>query len=315
MKVLYYSPTIWANTDFYRTTGVLPFINHPEIILRDISNFGTVNQWDLKSSDVIIVQRPSTPKSLSLIDLAKTCGLKVISDFDDDILNVDFLNPTFIQYQHQKDIILQCIDKSDEVWCSTASINESIGRGITIPNSLNDFLFDNRTDFNSYSNKIVWRGSAAHEADMYEKAAEIVEMVNGSPEFDFYFIGHRFTYFEQRCGNNYNSVESMPITQYFAYLKQLKPIVMIFPLCNTKLNQGKSNISWIEASWAGSAYFGNTMLPEFNKKGTLPIEQFESIIHNLDTMESAHKASVLEIKENLLLSNVNELRINSLLNI
>lgn len=314
-QILYFSPTIWNNTDFYRTTGVLPFINHPGLMLRDISHFGQINQWDLEGSDAIIIQRPGTPNGLSLIKTAKFFGLKVVLDYDDDILNVDELNPSYVQYQQQREIILECIGLSDEVWCSTQAVRDSLGRGIVIPNALNVALLGRCADFNSESNKVVWRGGSSHEADIYENADSIVEMINSSPELEFYFIGHRFTYLEQRCEDNYTSVDVMPISQYFSFLKQLKPRAMIFPLCDTKLNRGKSNISWQEAAWVGAAYFGNTNLPEFNIPGTLPIEIVSERFGNDDMLKAAHEASVKNIEENYLLSDINKLRIESLLNI
>lgn len=305
-NVLYYSPSIWGNTDFYRTTGVLPFINHPELQLRDVSHFGTISQYDLIGSDIIIIQRPCTPDNLQLIKLAKNCSLKVILDYDDDVLNVDMFNPTFIQYKVQREIILECIELADEVWCSTIGVKQSFGKGIIIPNSLNVKLLGQCIEHNTDSNVVVWRGGSSHEADIYENADEIVDLVERYPEINFYFIGHRFTYLEQRCGDNFNSVEGMPITQYFQYLKQLKPKAMIFPLRDTPLNRSKSNISWIEATWSGAEYFVNKDLPEFSL----------DCMGSLKGMTgSDHSSSKKYIEENLTLDKINQLRINSILNI
>lgn len=314
-KVLYYSPTIWGNTDFYRTTGVLPFINHPELILRDISHFGQINQFDLIGSDIIIIQRPSTRQHLDLILLAKKCGLKIISDFDDDLLNVDVFNPTFVQYQQQRNTVLQCIKNSNEVWCSTEAIQQSLGKGMVIPNALNTEIIGDCAEYNYLSNKVVWRGGSSHEGDMYENPDKIVKFVNDNPDLDFYFIGHRFTYLEMRCGDNFNSVEGMPIQQYFAYLKQLQPKALFFPLRDTQLNRAKSNIAFIEASWAGAAYFGNTLMPELCIGGALEIHHIEKNIWKNDTLNFAHRSSKKHIEENLTLKKVNELRIKSLLNL
>jgi hypothetical protein len=314
MQVLYYSPSTWGNTDFYRTTGVLPFINHPDIITRDISHFGQISQWDLEGADAIIIQRPGTPNGLQMIKNAKMCGLKIILDYDDDVLNVDFFNPTFAQYHQQREIILRCIKLADEVWCSTESVRKSFGKGIVIPNALNEDILGKCAKSNETKN-IVWRGGSTHEADMYENADQIAGIVNNHPELAFYFIGHRFTYLEQRCGDNYNSVEGMPITHYFQYLKQLKPKAMIFPLCDTMLNRGKSNISMIESHLVGGAYFGNKNLPEFDLDFVMPLDKFYEYISDEALLKEKHTQGCKYIEENLLLSDINKLRINSLLNI
>lgn len=309
MQVLYYSPTIWSNTDFYRTTAVLPFINHPDIFLRDISHFGKINQWDLSSSDVLIIQRPCTPDHLCLIKLAKKCGLKVVIDYDDDVLNVDAYSPVYQQYKEQRFIIIECINLADQVWVSTNAIAKSFGCGIVIPNGLNDYILGPCATYNEKSNNVVWRGGSSHEADVYEHQEQIINMVGNNPGLDFYFIGHRFIKLEmeldRRGFGNYYAVEGMPIMQYFDYLKKLQPRAMIFPLCDTLLNRGKSNISLIEATWAGAEYFGNKDIPEFN----LPF------VNELDQLPNGNKhADAVEYTEqNLLLSQINKLRIENLL--
>lgn len=304
MQVLYFSPVTWSNTDFYRTTGVLPFINYPEIILRDISHFGRLTQWDLKGADVLILQRPSTPDQLGLLKLAKQCGLKVVVDYDDDCLNVDKLNPTYIQYEQQKPFVKKCIEEANEVWTSTQGVKDSFGRGVIIPNALNDYLLPKCVP-KSETNKVIWRGSSTHEADIYEHADEIVELINSHQELDFYFIGHRFTYLEQRCGDNFTSVDGMPLMQYFTSIRELNPCAMIFPLCDNLLNRSKSNISLIEATWCGAEYFGNKSLPEFNLPFVTSLEQFPNA--------NCHANAVKYIEENLLLSQINSKRVNSLL--
>lgn len=314
-QVLYFSPIIWSNTDFYRTTGVLPFINHPDLCLRDVSHFGRLTQWDLVGSDVLIMQRPCNPDHLKLIKLAKQCGLKTIADFDDNILNVDQFNPAYRQYQQQHPFIKQCIEEADEVWVSTESIRESFGRGLVVPNAHNDYLLGELQPFNFKSKRVVYRGGHSHQADMYEHADEMVALVNSHPDLDFYFIGDRFTYLEQRCGDNYNSVDMMGLTQYFDYLKQMRPLAMIFPLRDTLLNRGKSNISMMEAHFAGAAYFGNINLPEFSHPFNMPIEAFSYQIGNPDYLSKRHSEGSAYINQNRLLSQVNELRVKSLLSL
>jgi hypothetical protein len=224
-------------------------------------------------------------------------------------------NPTYRQYQEQRETILQCIELADEVWCSTQGVRDSLGKGIIIPNALNDYLLPECVPFNVDSNRIVWRGGASHEADVYEHADKIVELVNSHTELDFYFIGYRFTYLEQRCGDNYFAVDQMPLMQYFDYLRSLQPRAMIFPLCDTPLNRAKSAISFYEATWAGAAYFGNTLMPELNIDGSLDIYFIDRFINDIENSKYAHKYSEQNIEQNFLLSDINKLRERSLLEI
>ncbi len=65
---------------FYRMSGVLNHIDHPELSVFDITQDKTYHWATLKSCQVLILQRPSTTAHIALIHLAKDMNIRIISD-------------------------------------------------------------------------------------------------------------------------------------------------------------------------------------------------------------------------------------------
>lgn len=323
-RVLYYPLNSSDSSSFYRISGVLPYINNTDFELIDISNVNDFGWETFVNADVFILQRPFSMNHANMIGLAKDMGLKVILDYDDDLLNVDMYNPTYDLYLDAKAGIKACIQQSDEVWVSTVSIKESLcewSKNTTvIPNAHNDYLFkvEDKKQFNGKTKTVAWRGGMTHSADVYENADKLVEVINNNPTFRFNFFGERFTYLEQRCGVNYNAITPMSTVQFFRYFNKLNPNLVIFPLRNTKFNQGKSTICWIESTYAGAMFVGNKKLyPEISTM-VYSIEELDYFIGHKgqDDYYTALQYNDLSWKyilKNLLLSDINKLRTERIL--
>lgn len=296
MKKKFYAPYPDDATSFYRGAGVLPYIGFEPLQ-------GT--SWShLIDTDVLLIQRPCEPQFIGLMHLCKNMGIKTILDYDDDVLNVDMDNPAYGIYIDKTETIKELLSLADEVWCSTESVQGTLmyynPNCITIPNAHNDFLFPigNRSKFNEGSKVAYWRGGMTHEADIYEKGRLLADFINAAPEWQWYFIGHRFLWLEQQCGNNYNIVPEMHLMSYFNFLYSLKPEIMIYPLRDTALNRGKSNIAWMEATYVGAVLMGDAWrYPE----GC--VADWEETVKS-----EYHERSWAHIEEHLLLSKINELR-------
>lgn len=315
-KLLHISQYPDDGTAFYRSTP-LKYIDGKDISVTFQPMIGQIGWNTFIGYTHLLLTRPSSHNDLAIIKLAKDCGLKVISDYDDDVLHVDQYNPTYHIYEAAKGLILDCLMLSDEIWVTTAGLKKAFGmynQNIhIIPNSLNDYLFKvkDKRPFNSDTRKAFWRGGGSHQADVYECADDLIKVVNENANWVFNFIGERFIYLEQRCGINYQPVSQMSLMQYFKYLNNENPNIMFAPLSTTKFNQSKSNISWIEATYAGAAFFGNIELPEFSNESIFSISLLQKGIdfeYGGIALEQANKEAWELIKDNLLLSKVNELR-------
>lgn len=320
-KVLFLTMYDQDGTFFYRIAPLQHICNESISIERKPYQ-GNIGFEFFLGYDILFLERPSSQNDLSIIKLATQCGLKTVTDWDDDCLHVDLLNPMWHHYNECKQTVMECIALSDEVWVSTPAIKKSfslLNKNIhVIPNSLNDFIFkvENKKSFNLHTKKAIWRGGSSHQADVYQPdiAEKLVETINNNTDWAFQFLGFRFIWLEMRCGANYTPVSQMPLLQYMEYLNTENPNVVLCPLQNTKFNESKSAISFIEATYAGAVFCGNTNLPEFKDK---PILSFDYLAENLSESPELHKItnnSAWEyICDNLPLSKVNLLRVERLL--
>lgn len=312
-KILYFAMGEYDSTSLYRMCGVLPYLPISDY---ELINGSKITDWnwsvfvDIK---LFIFQRPCFDLHVNIIMLAKAMGVKVIVDYDDNLLAVDVYNPTYQFYEANKVNVMKCISKADEVWVTTQSLKDAYKKWnnniYIIPNAHNDYIFpvEKKKHFNPNTKHVLWRGSNSHMADVMEVADDLVKVINENTDWTFNFWGERFVYMEQRCGDNYICHTQMDTVSYFESLHEYNPNIMIFPLCDTVFNRSKSNICWIEATYAGAAFFGNKNLPSFD---IIPMYYFHDQILKTDTvsLKISNELSWDYITENLLLSNINKQR-------
>lgn len=309
-------------SSYYRMQGVMPYINDPEISLTDISHLNILSWATALPYDTIIIQRPHTEHHAGAILQAQIMGIKVIIDLDDDVLNVPEHNPAYEIYNgHNRKYVHECILYADEIWCSTEGIKKECSRYNknihVIPNAHNDYMFpvEQKKLFNAGSNMITYRGGRTHILDLFEKMHQIADVMNENPDHEFRFIGTQSYELESLTRENHSYTSRLPVIQYLRYLYDLNPLLMLCPLQNNKLNRSKSNISWMEATYAGAGFIGNKTLPEFNHDEIFNIDRLDLFRDYLvpSRIKDANEKSWKYIQENLLLSDINHLRIKRLL--
>lgn len=327
MKKILYFDWFQSATEFYRSSGVFPYINNPNFtITRSTEN--NISFAILVGYDAIILERPSSQESLNIIKLAKDMHIKVIVDFDDDILHVPQSNPMYETYQHQMPTAIQCLVLADEIWVTTKGLKKAFSlynKNIqVIPNAHNDYVYkvEDKKEFNTKELKALWRGGFSHLGDMYDIGVpeKIIETVNSNPNWQFIFLGQRFEYLEKRCGDNYIAKGGASTIQFYKMMHEENPQVVFYPLESNVFNKSKSPICWIEATYAGAMFAGNKSLyPELSTM----IYSFDAMDYFIgrkgqDDMYTALQYNDMSWKyilDNLLLSNINKLRENRLLEI
>ncbi len=321
LKVLYMY-MYEADPIFYYRLSVLKYISSPDIEFTRRPYMGDITWATLQHYDVLILERPSGIHDLQVIKLAKQVGVRVIVDVDDDVMNVDDLNPMYQEFTENRNIVIESLLLADEVWVTTQSLKASFStynRNIhVIPNAHNDYLqpVNKKKAFNVNTKKAVWRGGQSHKADVYEIAPQLIKTINKNKKWGFHFLGERFMYMQINCGDNYTPHSPMPLMQYFETMYKANPNICFHPLRNTLFNKSKSNIAWLEATYAGAAFFGNKNLPEFDKETIISIDELQNISKwNFDHLEGANLGSWEIIKSTLLLSNINKIRTERLLSI
>lgn len=317
-KVLYYALQAGDTTSNQRIHGVLPYIHHDDFFLIDITYHSNFNESIFKGVSLLIFQRPFTPDHVKLMVLAKQCGVQIILDYDDDLFNVDMFNPTYQMYQSYQQSIIECIKMANELWVSTESIKDSYKHFNThvVPNSHNDYNhpIEEKLPFKP-NKKVLYRGGMSHRADVYQYSEMLVNVINTNLSFSFLFMGDRYEWLEQRTGDNHHIIGGMSISQYYNFVYNENPSIFIFPLCDTPFNRGKSNICYLESLYVGAAFFGVTALPEFNKPGASDLKMLPEAIkgEHWKYLKEQNEIGWQYVLDNLLLSNVNKMRIDRIL--
>lgn len=161
------------STSFYRAHGVFNQLRKKSdinISLFDDKQFGwnTVGKYD-----ILYLHRPNNNQHLEIAAIAKKNGVPLWIDFDDDIMNIPQTNPAYRAFSGSKQIIKDIVNMADYVSTSTRALKDNMvsacqadaTKFTVLPNfvPLDNLRFNaprKRAKF-----RILWRGSATHEAD------------------------------------------------------------------------------------------------------------------------------------------------------
>lgn len=319
MKLGLISPVPNDATSFYRAYGVFSWLarqaENVQLITGDKWSWETVMQCDL-----LVMQRPWVEPHRIVCEMAKRMGVPLILDYDDNLFAIHRSNPaygTFMQPVVQKDL-KHMGNLADVVITTTKSLGTIYQRSIVIPNAFNDYLWE--FQMGPRNKVITWRGGISHFGDMEPFLPAMKKVAVNHPGWDWHFFGEPHWGVEQIVApDQYHRHGFIDVFGYMHNYAAAKPWVHIVPLLETTFNMCKSNIAWIEATYAGAM----TVAPkweEFDKPGVLTYsnpQEFEEQLAKALAMKPAEQnervdASRQYIKEHLLLSIVNKQRIDLL---
>lgn len=319
IKILLVSPISWDSTSFYRSSGVFHNLNKLMNNTLQVDHFqGRQFTWaQLGGYDIVFFQRPARADDLKLAQYCKDLGIKVWVDYDDNLFTLPYESRAYFEYDNKvRKTMLDMLLIADAVSVSTEELKTfftqmKVENVEVIPNAVNDDWIKPVTAFNKESNVIVWRGSETHWFDVECFSKEIHEAMQTS-EDKWHFMGWppaSLLYSDQNPKIVTHKGEDVII--YNGNLKLLKPKLMHVPLVDNALNRAKSNIAWIEATCAGAVTIGPNW-PEWNRPGVICYDTPNDYMNLLKTpstdYEKCWNESMNFIKENLMLSKVNEQR-------
>lgn len=262
-------------TSFYRGWGPLSHLQrkHPEIELIDARLPGRELSWDLMiGMDIMFSQRPSTIDQTGIIQIAKTVGLPVWIDYDDDYLVIPETNPRHELYAnpHRVAHIKKAIDLADVITVSTPHIKEQIvsqtGKNpesiIIIPNAVDEMIFDTKMPSSLGDRRtVLWRGGDTHNHDIAPFIDAIERAYKNYPDFDWVFFGHYPLDLLGRLDcKRVKQFDWTDVMGYFHRLFEIRPKLTIVPWDFTPFNKAKSNCSFLESTLAGGA----TLFPSWS---------------------------------------------------
>lgn len=321
IKVLATLPQLTDATAFYRGTYPLGKLNregHIQLILN--------NDWawyHLCMGNILFMQRPFLDGHVKLAEMAKTQGVPIVIDYDDDFLSCPTDNPNYETYSRPeiRENIYKLVNMADAVIVSTVTLIDRLKK---LNPNVRAYLIHNATDFELMDRLVVpfkepqkivmWRGTNTHERDLMSIGHELIEVACANPDWKFYFIGYKpWFLMERMLPNQAVHIPGKEIFDYLKYLQELQPGIMIVPLANNEFNQAKSNIAWQEGTMAGSIVIAKG-LSEWQQPGILSYQEphaFKDLLEN--AIQSEFTGAVLKsfehIKENYNLEKTNQQRL------
>ena len=242
---------------FYRSAGVLKDLRRKTDDNITLVQFDQVAMnWSfITQFDLIMYQRPFTKESLTLCGYVKQCGIKIWLDYDDNLFALNPENPTYYIYNNPEiqANIKGMLQLADAVSVPTEYLRQAYSEFnknvFIVPNAFHDSLFE-RPELPKRTNNIVWRGPEAHIFDLMTFSKEINQATQEFPEWRFMFMGFSPWFLSKT--DNKGHIPSLDIVVYYKTLFDMAPACMHVPLHDNTFNRCKSNISYIEASYAGA---------------------------------------------------------------
>lgn len=245
-------------TSFYRGVGPLAALRKQ---MKGLSlTFCQEYNWSTFALvDAFFAQRPYNKNHLFMIQMAKSAGVPVWLDYDDDLFSVPTDNPAFALYNDEaKKVIIDCVKLADYISVTTPALAEKMrkinGNVVVIPNAFNDILLGERPTIMRQRHPLVlWRGSQTHVRDLMNFSGQIDELFQRFEQWTWNFMGYNPWFItdvfdSRRC----LTTEMIDVMEYFSFLGKVQAAVQMVPLHDSPFNRAKSNIAMIEGAFAGS---------------------------------------------------------------
>lgn len=258
MNILFICPDKNDPTAFYRASGISRDLEKKTGWSIVTFQWGEVAiTWQVLSNfDLVMLQRPFTKAAADICIYAQRMNKPVWVDFDDNLFALNPENKAFQTYTDPgvQEAVKQCLEQADVVSVPTEYLRQcyiKFNKNIwVIPNAFNDSLFV-RGEMKKRENKVIWRGPESHIYDMMSFGPEINALTANFADWDFLFMGY-YPWFLSATKNK-GFVPGLEIIGYMHKLKELAPSVGHILLHDNVFNRCRSNVGYIEMSYAGAA--------------------------------------------------------------
>lgn len=269
-------PNAGDATSLYRGMGPLSEMRRQ--MGHDKLNITHTNEWHwatINMADGIFMQRPYKAEDVTIAEVVKAQYKPLWVDYDDDLFNVPTDNPAHSIYMEEatRHNIAKIISMADLVTVTTPHLKRQLEKGKrplnknihVIPNALDFNMFPYRQQPPAPRNKVVlWRGSITHTRDVMAYTKQITSAVTDErfKEWVWRFVGDNLWFLTDYLPKN-NVVWSKAIDpiEYMRHIYDICPTLIQVPLHESDFNKCKSNIAWIEGTFAGAA----TLAPDWEE--------------------------------------------------
>jgi len=288
-------------------------------------NQGTTINWShIAPYDVLFCQRFHDDQQRLVVEQAKAMGKKIWLDYDDDLFNVPIHNPTHPTFhsEQNKKALTRILEFADVITVTTPFLANQLkektkAQIVVVPNAWNDYFHpmgdqDDRP-FKKY-NRFLWRGGATHGRDLEAYEDDFRELAKKYKDWNFYFLGvATYKVSEWIPKEQLTTISVGSIIKYFEVLRIMQASICLVPLHNNDFNKSKSNIGWLEATYARCATVAPNW-PEWGHDGIAhympakPGALFEAADALVANSDKQWAKSFKAVNEHFLLSKCNKLR-------
>lgn len=281
MRIAVIKNPISAAVTFYRSVGVLPFLEKETSgqIQFDYFDIKTLSWTDIFPYDIIFICHPVEPLDFSILNDFKSMGIgkKVWVDFDDYIFDVPEGNRAWAYFQNPNNLEMckNVLRMADLITVTTEKLHSAYsefnGNVHVIPNAWNDYDWPFiKPSPPAPVSRIVWRGSNTHGPDLFSIRGVLKEIQEDNA-FDLHFFGwdENWAAWMPKLERRRQVRGEINLFQFFHSFFQCGADFLIFPLVDNEFNQSKSNIAWQEATIAGMATIAPLGFPEFDRPGVI----------------------------------------------
>lgn len=321
-KILFLSPDRAHTCSFYRSAGVATNLRKQlgsdyTISVIDWPELRT--DWQsLVEYDIVMMQRPFNPQMLDFAKHVKQMNIKLWLDFDDNFFTVTPENRAWPIFNDKyiQGLVKEYLAIADIVSVTTDDLKEYYSKYsnnvVVIPNAFNDGMFDVNRLIVERDNTVIWRGSDTHIYDLMHYQTAINKCTKEFPEYEFTYMG--FYPWFLAPSKNVHFQKARDIVDYFAVLYNLHPTVVQVPLFDTNFNRCKSNIAFIEGSYAGAVciiphWWGEIPGTLQYKDDATYYEAVRKVLAGEVNIKEMNELSWQYVKDNLLLSDINKKRV------
>lgn len=319
MHVLALCPIPNDGTSWYRGIGPLIELKRQGFLDYKETTDGDELDWDtLLHFDVLFLQRPFRVDHKDIAIKAIRLGLKVWVDFDDWLFGIPVDNPVHDAYKDmdaEGNIKKILSNPNILVTCSTSYLAKlyqpfCASEIKVVNNGWNTRLFGKGVQ--SHGKIIGWRGSNTHVRDLVEYHTGISDFIDRYPQQNFEFIGYN-PWFITEGKSNVEYKKPMDLINYHGYLGLRNKKAFFVCLADNDFNRAKSNIAWLEATWAGAVMIAPNW-DEWKRPGVLNYSndrEFMDIMEDVITSDFKQTnwfISQNEVEENYCLSTMNGIR-------
>ncbi len=317
MRINLHYDELLNHTSFYRAVGPFSALVEPDGKIQ-LNCYTSQPSWvDVQKADVAFVHRPFMPEHLGIIQKYKAFGIPVWIDYDDDFFGIPQSSPVYEKIAAATAMVKQSLKEADVVTVTTEclkAVYSKFNKNIqVISNALPDQLVPFRKPVGKLK-RFVWRGNNTHARDINSVKNQLLRVARAHLDWDWIFLGgYRPWEICEEMENIGATCHVHPwigdVYDYLHFLKSLEASILIVPMEDHPFNHSKSNIAWMEATWAGCLSIAPAW-PEWKGRGGITYDDNYDFEHAVEGMIDAGSNCTTEpswkyITKNLLLSEIN----------